>query len=385
MHQPSGDNIFTDDKGDSWFQDGPPASTLKAADLNALTHELLNVLKAYGITPKNYGNDTFDQIAGALIARDQGKTREASIVIASSDSDENARLTADIVISTAEDAAVILNAQMVTLSANGGGKIFLRKGTYNSPSSTALLVRTKIKFQGEGPATVFTTSVTIVNSTSTNCELSDFTVFGDTVTVGGSTIAEARYNNITIYGNNRLNSFGFYRARNLLNCRVKNLSGVSTGAPAAFDTCFDLANCSSYGYSTGFEDCERLANCSTIGNGGVYSGTADVGYNDCNYLANCYSEKHNLGFYQCNHVSIGIVSGGSSNSVSGAVGFLQCNGVDNCDVFFCISALAYKNCHGFVMNKSQNNLSTFTSCTPEWGSSANAAADTAAGGWNVAV
>jgi len=385
MHQPDGDNIITDDNGDSWFQDGPPASTLKASTLNALTHELLNVLKAYGITPKNSGNDTYDQIAGALIARDQGKTREASIVIASSDSDENARLTADIVISTAEDAAVILNAQMVALSAIGGGKVFLRKGTYNSPSGIPIFIRAEIKFQGEGPATVITTSVHVAASSSATCEVSDFTVYSNSAIVKGSLTSAMRFANITVKGDNRLSVNGFENARNLLNCKVENLSSVSTGGKYAFMTCFDLANCASYGYDVGFFDCIRVSNCNSVGNGSVYSGTDDVGFLACNYVSNCYSEKHNIGFYQCSHISVGIVSGGSSNSASGAVGFLQCNGVNNCGVFFCISALAYKNCHGFVMNKSQNNLSTFTSCTPEWGSSANAAADTAAGGWNVAV
>ena len=379
MHQPSGDNIFTDDNGDSWFQDGPPASTLKAADLNALTHELLNVLKAYGITPKNSGNDTYDQIAQALIARDQGKTREASLVIASSDSDENARLTADIVISTAEDAAAILNAQMVTLSASGGGKIFLRKGNYFI--NTRVLCRDGIHLCGEGDSSVINRGannfIGMYTIGDVRCIISDMML--KDVSLDGDYFTGCAFNRITING-----SGTFQQVQNLTDCRV--IGDPAAYEETAFIVCRNLTNCYSEECSIGFDTCTNLANCYSNGvDSSGYISNASRGFVSCDGLVNCKAEKHTVGFYNCRRAAGCTTLQISGNSASVAYGFLGCDGVTLGYVISCIGAgnVAYKDCHGITLNEAYSNSTAYTSCTPEWASSANAAADTAAGGWNV--
>jgi len=378
MHYPDGDNIVTDSNGASWFTDGPPATTLKADVMNALVGELANILKAYNIPLKNSGNDTFDQIAGALIARDQGKTREASVVIASSDSDENARLTADVVISTAQNCIPIIEAQIDALMLKGGGKILVRAGNYYGIADN-WTNKTDITLQGEGDSTVFNIGIGIDGNLSA-ITLCDFKVKNSGM--GGVNTEGVFVSNVTVE-NSSARSIAFSNLNNLQNCRAICTEGVGSLFGSGYDRCIKLSNCTSSGYNVGFDSCTYLNNCSTDGKGVAAAGLPDTGFFDCDFVVQCYSNGHTMGFSQCRHISNSQYFRSSANSVSVPVGFYDCAGVANCYVTSAISALAFRNCHGFIANRSRNNLSAYTSCTPEWASSANPAADTAAGGWNV--
>lgn len=364
MHQPDGDNILTDDNGDSWFQDGPPASTLKADFLNAVKGELINILKAYGITPKNSGNDTYDQIAQALIARDQGKTREASIVIASSDSDENARLTADVVISTATDAAVILNAQMTILSAAGGGKIFLRKGTYNI--YTDLKVKHKTNLVGEGEGTLIVSPVLLAvkiqpDSNTASCTISDISVYG--------AIIQGLSSNYCAWSNVRVQGTGYFNScNNLINCTA--IQTPATVGQYGFIYCKSLTNCVVDNVLIGFSSCINLTGCSAFGN-------STYGYELCRDLADCVAEYCLTGFYDCKHIS-------SCYANNNTNGYHACGGVVNC--------MAYKNtafgfnmctaCLGLYALSHGSAGTSFQICSPNWTLGGSAVANNTLGGCN---
>jgi hypothetical protein len=372
MHQPSGDNIFTDDKGDSWFQDGPPASTLKAADLNALTHELLNVLKAYGITPKNSGNDTYDQIAGALLARDQGKTREASLVIASSDSDENARLTADVVISTNEDFVPILNAQILALSNSGGGKIFFRKGNYNQHSNADhdVLMQDNVALQGETRESVVfmweSTSPggTIIGTGKSGISISDLSIKGYASYI-------FRFENDGCYCSRVLidtivTSIGFVYCNNLYDCIAKNMS-------VGFKACNNLVNCSCDSIiDFGFQVCKTLVSCKAEN-----MASTEDGFIECKWLSSCTAISCGNGFTLCVNLS-------SCRAEDNEIGFDRCEGVINC--------YAYKNtvagykgctaCMGTYALSHASALASFISCSPNYTIGGSAIANTTLGGCN---
>jgi len=388
MHYPDGDNIITDNDGASWFTDGPPATTLKADVMNALVGELANILKAYNIPIKNSGNDTFDQIATALIARDQGKTREASVVIASSDSDENARLTADVVISTNEDFPTKLNIQISELASRGGGKIFLAKGTYNVVSNISIVYSDNIQIEGEDRNTViidsrYSTYIPgqwLINFTGiSNVILKSLTIKNQ-ITAPPSGTIYALFNinsyieDVTIEHNGGNYAFGY--CNNMINCGV--ILNYCT-ACSGFNLCDNLTNCYVKNNTVsvseiGFESCRYVTSSiaescyigftGTISRGGLSSCVAKTcayGFNSCYYLSSCISDRSNVrGFTSCYGVNACL----SNNSTASA-------------------GLGYKDCHGFMGNRATIILSGFTSCTPEWGSSANAAADTAAGGWNL--
>lgn len=392
MHQPDGDNILTDENGDSWFQDGPPASTLKANFLNAVKGELINILKAYGITPKTPGSDTYDQIAQALIARDQGKTREASIVIASSDSDENARLTADVVISTATDAAAILNAQMVALSATGGGKIFVRKGTYNI--YTDLKVKHKTNLVGEGEGTLIVSPVLLAvkiqpDSNTASCTISDISVYG--AIIQGLSSNYCTWSNVRVQGTGYFNScnnlinctaiqtpatvgqYGFIYCKSLTNCVVDNVL-------IGFSNCINLTGCSAdcknvidgieNDIQIGFSSCINLTGCSAFGN-------STYGYELCRDLADCVAEYCLTGFYDCKHIS-------SCYANNNTNGYHACGGVVNCR--------AYKNtafgfnmctaCLGLYALSHGSAGTSFQVCSPNWTLGGSAVANNTLGGCN---
>ena len=389
MHYPDGDNIITDNDGASWFTDGPPATTLKADVMNALVGELANILKAYNIPIKNSGNDTYDQIAGALIARDQGKTREASVVIASSDSDENARLTADVVINANENFVPIINAQILALSNAGGGKILLRKGNYTNPDpfGTGVVTQNHVAIEGESQGETILSWTGALNSgriTATGkiyCSLSNLTI---KVNVGGTE---------GIYG---FNSNG---------CFCNNVTSEYTGAGdsgSGFTNCNNAYNCIALHRSAGFIDCDNLYNCVCENVG------SNVGFRKCNNAVSCKAINCAEGFYgEVTTLSAAAFSKKSGphinciaqNCLRGFIyvliskgckainceqtGFFNCWGLQGCGAYSTWSGVGFRDCHGMQGNYGYSNISTFTSCTPEWTSAAVAIADTAAGGWNI--
>ncbi|MFA5398586.1 MAG: hypothetical protein WC346_21410 [Methanogenium sp.] len=379
MHYPDGDNIITDNDGASWFTDGPPATTLKADVMNALVGELANILKAYNIPLKNSGNDTFDQIAGALIARDQGKTREASVVIASSDSDENARLTADVVISTNEDASVKINAQIVSISATGGGKILVRKGNYYCNNS--ILLQNNINLDGEGISTIihnFAGSVIgiIDSNNAVGSSINNLYIYsdGNSNCIIGHNEENVAYNNISCSVSNSSVRHNFFYCNNLNGCIANN--GVD-----GYIGCEYLSNCKSIGTivrgaNSGFRTCKYMSSCDANG--------AGIGIDGCINISSCFARNCSVGFLQCYHITT------CKAYECRVYGYNQCYGVVDTWAWSCIAIsvstafiASYRDCHGFVGNRSGKTSIYYVSCTPEWGSSANAAADTAAGGWNV--
>jgi len=379
MHYPDGDNIITDNDGASWFTDGPPATTLKADVMNALVGELANILKAYNIPLKNSGNDTFDQIAGALIARDQGKTREASVVIASSDSDENARLTADVVISTNEDASVKINAQMVALNATGGGKIFLRAGNYYCGAAATITMLDNINIFGEGPATViysgifggseiifdahislaerYTISDLKLSSTTTgypnnrfiygNAESYSSSVYNITL-IGGGIWEQNNLSNIYSYATASKYPGSFVKCKNMINCIVNHTIQLPryVAVDVDFDTCVSLTNCISINAQQGYKYCRAVVNCGAIKGSTVFQSVGSAVYSA-------------VGFYGCSEVTLCY----AQSFVSMGVGFVSCIGM--------------------MQNHTRSVSTGFITCYADRGGF-DAVADRSVGGWNVA-
>ena len=79
-------------------------------------------------------------------------TRNASVIIASSDSQTTSKSGADLVISTSDDAGLAINVQIAKLNSTTGGTIQLMEGTYNI--STNILPLSNVNIAGQGTGTV---------------------------------------------------------------------------------------------------------------------------------------------------------------------------------------------------------------------------------------
>ncbi|MFA5397321.1 MAG: hypothetical protein WC346_15025, partial [Methanogenium sp.] len=308
-----------------------------------------------------------------------GKTREASVVIASSDSDENARLTADVVISTNEDASVIINAQLVALSTAGGGKIFLRAGNYYCYNSVN--IQDSITFEGEGANTVLhnvgAISAIIYTVGIQNAYLNNFYLHND----GDASVSlQGQITDDTVY---------FYN----ITSRVDVINRHN------FWYCSNMLKCTAINGANGFIGCRYLTQCSSKSD---IAYLTMVGFYQCHYITACIAYKVYRGFYgglshtscRADTCTIGYEGTIHVNACTamycGQYGFYNCDGLTNNSGWSCLTISAsfafvatYRDCHGMTVNRAGQASVYYTSCTPEWGSSANPAADTAAGGWNV--
>ena len=141
---------------------------------------------------------------------------------------------------------------------------------------------------------------------------------------------------------------GFSGCERITGCYAKD---VATG----FYLCFQVSSCRAYQNTTaGFDDCEEVSACRARNN--VGTGAAAAGFSGCVRISACYSRHFQDGFNSCNNVT----SSTSENNYR--YGFRSCNSI--------------------LGNKATGNTTANYSLSYADSGAAQAAADTANGGYN---
>jgi hypothetical protein len=259
---------------------------------------------------------------------------------------------------------------MVALSANGGGKIFLRAGSYY-PSS-AIVLKNTITLEGEGKSTVLHTSSTTygIDAQSTvDGELRNFKI----IVVGAAAVAIYGYlSNIICDSIDSMCADivqqNFAQCKKLNNCST--LNGIY-----GYNSCAYLSNCTG-DYSVGVNNtvkcynlCNNATNCSAKNS---YNG-----FYDCYYISSCTAESNVIGFNLCRHVSVCYATLNTN-------GFVTCVGITNC--------YAYKNttygfngctgCLGLYALSHGSAGTSFQVCSPNYSLGGSAVANNTLGGCN---
>ena len=109
--------------------------------------------------------------------------RGATVIVASSNSTQNSKNGADVVISTSSDSGTAINSLITTLNGSGGGTIELMEGTYNF--TTNLLPLSNVNVIGQGIATILQrnsaslSQVINIANTVSNCSFQNFYINGN--------------------------------------------------------------------------------------------------------------------------------------------------------------------------------------------------------------
>lgn len=217
---------------------------------------------------------------------------------------------------------------------------------------------------------------------------------------------QERYDNVRVYVSNTSTgaSVAFNNCQGMFNCIGVGTSNTSTLTGAAFNGCKYLVGC--YGQATGnggpvaaYNQCSFLSNCDGYGatsfTGSAYFGAA---YYSCSQLNNCNAYAYTnsaatgyaVGFYNCTGLNncVGLAHTSSPTGTSVSYGFWNCTAVVGCagqGTGNSSSAVGYGyiGCHKMQQNRAIAASKTATYNTSYADSaSANAVADTAAGGYN---
>lgn len=277
------------------------------------------------------------------------------IVVASTDSPAAMIVRANLLISTAQNAAVALNT-LIDSYTSAGGIIYLCEGTYNC--TTSIVMKSNIILQGSGHKTTIKRNIntlqyviTCAEQTYTGYELRDFTIDGNSsvsyagtgsAITGGTLTKSANhlYFNIRVLVGQGTTMSAFLNASRIVNCRVEGALIATDARP--FSSCSNLTNCFVSVASTSpinslFYLCTDLVGCF------ITSTTFDVssterGFNQCTRLTNCgiYSMTIPgdftvfLGFDACIELNNCVVDTMTSNDASDTSGFNACIGVITC-------------------------------------------------------
>lgn len=349
------------------------------------------------------------------------KPGAATFIIASTDSSDRSQATADWVCDKTADE-VEINAAIAYLNGLGGGELVIMEGTYNIAAAVTPLSNVNIrgcqailkKSTGLNPG--------VDIDTQSNITLFDLVLDGNSQTGNGieeSGSTNIKYVRCETYGNG---SNGFLTCNNLDNC----ISHDNTYD--GFSDCVRLVGCYSYGNGHyGYEDCIDLTVCEAYDNdsigfdgGNGYSAchasyNGSVGFNSCYSLAACKADNNTesgfsscrlvsgceskenttTGYYSCDHM---VGCGAEEN---GTDGFYTCDRLTGCYAYNntgdgydgckqVVASWAYSNgAYGFTgcirigHNLSGANTSGNYHTSYADGSSTQAAADTAVGGYNT--
>jgi hypothetical protein len=311
-------------------------------------------------------------------------TRNASIIIASSDSQPSSQSGADIVISISDDAGLTINSQISKLNSSTGGSILLMEGTYNI--STNILPLSNVNIIGQGSGTILRRNsnslvqIIYVASTVSNVTFKDFyidgngtnfTITGDCYGINSQVTTNTGISYYNIQSNNincTNQGIGFKNCNYLTICISNNNNGNNNGS-VGFHSCSNLTNCiannNTGSNSVGFFSCNSLSKCVASSNNG--SNGNGIGFSGCNYLTNCTGNNN------------------TSSSNSNGVGFWGCIYLTNCNGYFNSSSSGYG--YGFILcNRMQQNTgignttALFNNCYSDNGSTP--VAMTGDGGWN---
>lgn len=160
------------------------------------------------------------------------------------------------------------------------------------------------------------------------------------------------------------NTNGFQNCDEVSGSRAQSNSGVG------FDTCKQVSSCvSRLNTGRGFDECRTMSACNA-NNNGVY------GFIDCYEISGCYADSNTSdGYKSCLIVSACTAVGNS------LTGFNACNKITSC---FSTGNTIYGfyNCKTMGFNQSSSNTTANYNTSYADSGTANAAADTAAGGYN---
>ena len=269
----------------------------------------------------------------------------------------------------------------------GGGKVLLTAGRFII--STVLTIKENITLEGSDYGTLLSPSSNItirklINATGKGL-ITNFTIDGNSleydIAVDGSVVDGNYYlsiNNIEVK-NYVLNTssigsttffYIFFEIDSASNCFVHDTTGSKTSSGALIVSAFGyvrrISNCSAYSlsssgsdyYMVGFNYCNNISSCSS------YSFNADAiyGLRNCSYLSSCSSTGHTArlyyGFYGCNNITVCSSTVNSGSTVER--GFDGCKSVQQCK---------------------SDDTTKYTTSYADSGT-ANACADTSAGGYN---
>ena len=311
-----------------------------------------------------------------------------TIVIASSNSDQDAKTQADFIIDISDDAGAKINS--IATGFSNGGTIKAMTGTYNV--STIITLASSVNLIGEGYNTWFVKNANIANvidiSSRTTCILSSFYVNGNKATYAttGDNIKGpgfGHYNHkierITCINSTKDGINGF---TNVSGCSVASCDGegffecefvvnsyaISNGGHG-FQDCVEISNCRADSNTQhGFNNCDSISSC-------IADSNTTNGFHVCNMISSCKSSGNSVGFQGCSDISSSLSNSNTSdgynscNNVSGCrAGSNQDNGFDNCeDISGSLSTnneKGFENCINISASKaSSNNDNGFDDCS----------------------
>ena len=272
------------------------------------------------------------------------KPGAASFVIASTDSTDRSQATADWICDETADE-VEINAAIAYLSGLGSGELVIMEGTYNIAAAVTPL--SNVNIRSCGAILKKSTGITYAINIDTQTDIIITNLFQDGNSQTGSGFFEDDSTNIKYiackaYGNV---SNGFFGCNHLWGCKASDNDAV------------------------GFLNCNYLSGCEAYDNG-------SNGFAGGNYMVNCESTYNDQDGFDSNYLN------GCRAEHNGRDGFRSCFGLTTC-VSRYNTAYGCNACKRMGFNVSDNNTTgQYSACYADSGTS-NAAADTAAGGYNA--
>lgn len=309
------------------------------------------------------------------------------------------------------------------MSARGGGEVYLTEGPYTI--GTTLVMKDNVWLYGSGEGTILypesSSITTMINWTSAvNAKASSFVINGNSASITFSTnlmkivdgTATGSIFDVTITNYSYLaevatrTMYVFYDFIKIERCNVvsntmENISVVSN--LIAFASCYNLVSCSgslnnstsASNYIIGYTGCSRLSSCTFDSNTSSGASSRIISFQYCNYMTNCGSSSNNMtgnatgiqSFYNCQYLSsCHSLSNtlGAGTGLPAIISFNTCSNLTTCYAQYNVSTssteTSFENCRSVQQCKALDTTKYTTSYADS--GTANACADTAAGGYN---
>jgi hypothetical protein len=350
MHRTEGANNIN-----NLYTEGPPATTVTAAAMNAIQEEISNVVEGTGLVVQKQITDTRDQLWQAiqtLLGYDAIIDNSTAFVNLFERTGANAYkikdeyksiLLRDIGVDYNFLGALTNGDTYGIISTNNCKKIHCEPGVAISVGDTAsgMIVNTDycelkhvwLKGTGSSAAAIgYSFQLDASYVVFDNCKSTDRKSNAAFYVFDGSS-ATATQQETSIYNNcicdtvstNTTAIYGFNECNYISNCKALNIDFTGTdGSAAGFFTCDYISNCRADG----------IDNIATLGSG------TTVGFNTCtnisssiatNITTSATSIRTSYGFYTCDNISSCIADTISSNGTSGqSFGFAVCNNISAC-------------------------------------------------------
>ncbi|MCK9570430.1 hypothetical protein M0R72_15895 [Candidatus Pacearchaeota archaeon] len=289
------------------------------------------------------------------------------------------------------DDDVTIQTVIDELSADGGGEVLLSNGTFIF--GTAVVMKDKIHIKGQGKGTKICqegpTVITLFRDDvgSIDCTISNLCIDGGELIQNGAIAlvmghTNTRFDISNIYFSDFLTygylgiAFVVSSVRNMTGCRVDGFTIEGGDIDLIQDIKGSVTDCSisncDYNVDAdsntlkGFYACASMSGCAFSANGSIGTSNTLVGFDHCSNLSGCRDFSNVAGDPSTNHIAFNYCSNVTVCSSSGNTGFNYDAGMQYCKS---------------VQQCKMTNATPYAFSYADSGT-ANACADTAAGGYN---